>query len=69
METLWHLIVVFSTIAAYFIPAIIAAKRRHRNFMPITLTTMLLGWTGIVWIVCLIWATSSNIHREDMSYV
>ena len=43
-------------IGIYFLPTIFAAIRRHENESAIGLTNLLLGWSGIAWIVCLIWA-------------
>ena len=51
-------------LAFYFLPAIIAIVRDHRNKVAILLTNLLLGWTGIVWLVALIWAfTNSQPHQ------
>lgn len=45
-------------IAAYFIPTIIAQRRKHPNATPIFLTNLFLGWTGIGWIFAIIWSTT-----------
>jgi CHASE2 domain-containing sensor protein len=42
--------------AAYLAPAIIAAVRKHPNTGAILAVTLLLGWTGIGWIVAFIWS-------------
>jgi hypothetical protein len=44
----------------YFLPTIIA--RHKADFMGIFLLNLLLGWTGIGWIVALIWACASESH-------
>lgn len=44
----------------YFLPMMIAFKRHHENYTAIFMLNLLLGWTGIVWIVCLIWAFISK---------
>jgi hypothetical protein len=44
----------FLGLAAYFIPTIIAGIRQHPSRRGIFLLNLLLGWTGIFWIVALI---------------
>lgn len=39
-----------------FLPTIIALLRGHDNTFAIFLTNLLLGWTGIGWIIALIWS-------------
>lgn len=46
--------------ALYFAPFLIALLRRHRNTVSILLTNLLLGWTGIGWIVALIWSAANE---------
>lgn len=50
------LIVVF---LVYFLPSIIAKKRRHKNYDPILLINIFLGWTFIGWFVALVWSVAS----------
>lgn len=47
----------------YLIPAIVAYARHHRNAAPITITTLLFGWTFIGWCAALIWSTTSNVEH------
>ncbi len=46
--------------ALYILPAIIAFTRQHRNKTAITLVNILLGWSGIGWIVALVWAFTND---------
>jgi len=48
----------------YFLPGYIAAHRQVSNFMPIFLTNLFFGWTGIGWIVCLIWSVSDHVQPK-----
>ena len=41
---------------AYVLPAIIASSKAHPNSGAIWLFTLFLGWTGVAWIIALIWA-------------
>lgn len=39
-----------------FLPTFVALKRKHTNFWPILATNTILGWTGIGWVVALVWS-------------
>ena len=58
-------------IALYFLPTIIAYKRKHANKGIIFLIDFLLGWTFLGWAACLGWAfldtdgsKTNNIFRN-----
>ncbi len=42
--------------ALYYAPYFIATQRRIANEAPLFWVNALLGWTGIMWIACLIWS-------------
>lgn len=44
----------------YMLPGIVALLRWHRNWVPIAVLTMLTGWTGIGWIVALVWSLTNQ---------
>ncbi|WP_336334622.1 superinfection immunity protein [Pseudomonas putida] len=44
----------------YLLPMLIAFHRHHENYTAIFMLNLFLGWTGIVWVVCLIWAFISK---------
>lgn len=44
---------------AYFLPAIIARMRHHRQRGAITLLNLLTGWTVIGWIVAAVWSVAA----------
>ncbi len=46
--------------ALYFMPTIWAYKINHRNKEAILLTNLFLGWTGIGWVVALIWSSMKD---------
>ena len=46
-------------LAFYFAPAVVAYWRRHPSAPAIMLLNLLLGWTGLGWIVALIWANTA----------
>ena len=43
-------------LAFYFLPYIIARAKNHPNRRAIFWVTLLLGWSGVGWLVVLIWA-------------
>ncbi len=46
----------FMAIAFYFTPYLVAQTRGHQDQGTILCFNMLLGWTGLVWLICLFWA-------------
>ena len=42
----------------YFLPAIVAFMRGHHSRVGILLLNFFLGWSGLGWIVALIWSLS-----------
>ncbi len=57
------LLLILITLLIYFLPVIVVMMRKqHHAFSGILIVNLLLGWTGIVWLICLIWAF---IAREE----
>jgi hypothetical protein len=54
--------IIAGLIALYFVPAVWAHHRHHRNENAILLTTLFFGWTCIGWVIALIWASSDNVQ-------
>jgi len=46
----------------YFLPSFIANKKPHAN--GVFLVNLLLGWTVLFWVICLIWAFSGSIQGK-----
>ena len=44
----------------YFIPAIVGYSRKKHNKGAILVLNLFLGWTGIGWVVALIWAVAND---------
>ena len=53
--------VIFALLAvvAYFVPAWIAAHRKHPQAAAIFILNFLLGWTILGWIAALIWSATA----------
>jgi len=45
----------------YFVPAIIATDRGHRQMASIFWLDLFLGWTLLGWVAALVWATSNPV--------
>ena len=43
-------------IVPYFIPSIVAKVKKHKDLTAILVLNLLLGWTFICWVICLVWA-------------
>ena len=56
--TSFDLVIVILIFAAYFLPALIAFLRQHRNMLAIFLLNLLLGWTALGWVGSLIWSVA-----------
>lgn len=52
----------FIMTSIYFLPTVIAVRRKHVNCLPIFLVNWLLGWTFIGWVFALVWPL---LHRKS----
>jgi hypothetical protein len=44
----------------YFVPALVAGCRHHRNAMAIAVLNTLLGWTLLGWVAAFVWACTND---------
>jgi ABC-type transport system involved in cytochrome c biogenesis permease component len=56
MEVIFFLFFFTFVIALYFFPSIIALIRKKHNLAAIMVLNLLLGLTGIGWVIALVWA-------------
>lgn len=54
----WLIFIIF--LVPYFLPSIVAFSRGKDNAAAVFILNFFLGWTLIGWVVCLVWALSSN---------
>jgi hypothetical protein len=59
-EMLLFILVIALCMGVYFVPSIIASKRNHKNFTPILILNIFLGFSLIGWVVALVWATTAQ---------
>jgi hypothetical protein len=48
-----------SLVIVYFVPFMIAAARDLDGYVALLVVNALVGWTGIGWVACLVWAVFS----------
>lgn len=48
---------------AYLFPTYIALVREHNSAGAICALNLLLGWSGLGWIIALIWSFTGNVRR------
>ena len=53
-----------AAIYLYFIPFAIAHARRHKYTKTVFLLNLLFGWTGLGWIVLVVWAFAGKKDRK-----
>ncbi|OMG71874.1 superinfection immunity protein [Burkholderia ubonensis] len=53
-----------AAIALYFLPAIIADRRRRHDKLTVALFNALFAWTGIGWLMTLYWACQPNPQAD-----
>ncbi len=56
--TIAELILLTLVLVIYFLPALIALLRHHKNKLAIFLLNLFLGWTIIGWVSSLVWSVA-----------
>ena len=56
--TILELLLIVSIFVFYFLPALIAFLRQHKNKLAIFLLNLLLGWTILGWVGSLVWSVT-----------
>ncbi len=49
----------------YLIPSFIAAIRNHNDRYAIVFFNIVLGWTGILWLVFVGWSLTGNVTKKN----
>lgn len=60
VRTALEVVEVVLALALYFLPAIIADRRKRRDLLTLALFNACVGWTGIGWLIALSWALLPN---------
>ena len=56
-------------LVVYFLPTVVASNRKHHNTLAIFMLNLLLGWSGIFWVVAFVWACTTVQAKQEMLYV
>ncbi|MDP3041812.1 MAG: superinfection immunity protein [Candidatus Omnitrophota bacterium] len=49
-------LIIIAIFGLYLLPSLISFLRRNKNWLAIFLLNLFLGWTGIGWVVALVWS-------------
>lgn len=60
MDSIGGLVIVAFGLFIYFIPALNGFERKHTSASAIFVANLLLGWTLLGWILCLVWSFSGQ---------
>jgi hypothetical protein len=67
MEDLLGLPILVFAVAAYCLPAMIADANDHPATPAIVMLNVLLGWTGVGWVLAFVWAMSEMTSGRSPS--
>jgi hypothetical protein len=63
-----HPLVLAAAVAAalglYFLPAVIADRRHRGDLLTLALFNAVVGWTGVGWLIALVWAFQRNPPKD-----
>lgn len=62
--TVFLAIVAVLAVIANFVPWFVAKVRGHHQSMAIFMLCLFLGWTGLGWVLALVWACT-HVERTD----
>lgn len=65
LEFLLSICIWSTLVGLYFLPAVVASARKVRGF-EIFAVNLLFGWTGIGWLLCLVWACAAKPLTAQM---
>ena len=63
MEVLFGIALIVVGLAIYFLPALVAKKRRHPHVAAILVVNIFFGWTLLGWVGCLAWSLIQSQPR------
>lgn len=61
------LVLLSAIVLMYFLPAVIAGRRKHQNTWAIFFLNLVAGWTMVGWIACFIWACVGSKSERHSS--
>lgn len=58
------ILILIASIPLYFLPSIVAGKKKHKNQTGIFVLNLFLGWTLIGWVGALVWAVTESEEKN-----
>jgi hypothetical protein len=59
-HSVFEVVVLVVAVALYFLPALVADRRRRHDLLIIAMVNAVLGWTVVGWLLALYWAFQPN---------
>lgn len=63
-QSVFEIVVLVAAVALYFLPALIADRRRRHDMLTLALFNAVLGWTVFGWLLALYWSLQPNPPRD-----
>jgi len=63
-RSLFEIVVLAAVVALYFLPALIADRRRRHDLLIIALFNAMVGWTVLGWLLALFWSLQPNPPKD-----
>jgi hypothetical protein len=63
-HSVFEIVVLVAAVALYFLPALIADRRKRHDLLIIAMFNAVLGWTGIGWVLALFWSFQPNPPKD-----
>lgn len=63
-RSVFEIVVLAAVVALYFLPALIADRRRRHDLLIIAMFNAMLGWTVLGWILALVWSLQPNPPKD-----
>lgn len=64
-ESIFVFVCVLLCLAFYFLPSLVAYGRKHHQRLAILVLNLVLGATGLAWVIALIWACTAVKRQID----
>ncbi len=63
-RSVFEIVALAAVVALYFLPALIADRRRRHDLLVIAVFNAVLGWTVLGWALALVWSLQPNPPRD-----
>jgi hypothetical protein len=63
-HSVFDIVVLIATVVLYFLPALIADRRRRHDLLTIALFNAVLGWSVVGWLAALYWSIQPNPPKD-----